>query len=94
MAASHFSALKTATVSVDLPSIATVSTAAVDVTVTGIAVGDMLSVYRPIALNDDLVVAGYRIKSADTVTLFIYNPTGGAIDDAAQPWEFVWWDRT
>lgn len=94
MSAIHHEAFHLTTVSVDLPSIATVSTAAVDVTVTGIAPGDFLAVYRPVALNDDLIFGGYRIKAADTVTLFIYNPTVGAIDNAAVDWEFVWLDRT
>lgn len=94
MAATHFSALSYGTVSVDLPSIATVARAAVSVTIPGLAVGDMLVFYPPATLNDDLIYVGCRVASANTATLFVYNPTIGAIDDAAANWEYHWWDRT
>ncbi len=83
------------TVSVNPASIATVSTGATDVTITGIAVGDaLIGVERPAGINDDLIVSGWRIKAADTITLFLYNPTGGSIDDGALSWVVTWLDLT
>ena len=94
MAATHFSMNHAGSVSVNPPSIATVSKAAVDVTITGLAVGDLLVMHPPTALDDDLIYCGCRVKAADTATIFLYNPTGGAIDDAAQTWTYEWIDFT
>jgi hypothetical protein len=94
MAASHFSAHKYGTVSVDPPSIAATTKGAVNVTIAGLAVGDEIEFYPPAAMNDDLLFVGCRIASANTATLLIYNPTAGALDDGALTWEYTWWDRT
>jgi hypothetical protein len=94
MAATHYSALHYDAVSVNPASIATVTRGSVDVTVPGIAVGDMVVCYPPAALNDDLLYVGCRVTAANTVRLYLYNPTVGAIDDGALTWEFAWWDRT
>jgi hypothetical protein len=94
MAASHFSGNHYGTVSIDLSSIATVSRGSFDVTVTGIAPGDLVVFYPPEAINDDLVYAGCRITAVNTVRLYRYNPTAGAIDDTARTWEYTWIDLT
>jgi hypothetical protein len=94
MAASHPSALQYGTVSVDPASIAATTRLGIDVTITGLAVGDLLVMHPPVGLHDDLVLHGWRVKDDDTATIFLYNPTAGAIDDPAQTWEYEWWDRT
>lgn len=82
-----------ATVAVDPGSISATSTEAVTVTVTGAAVGDIV-VFQPPALNDDLIFSGANVTAANTVTLYIYNPTGGAIDDTEKTWTYLWIDVT
>ena len=82
-----------ATVSVDPGSISATSTGAVTITVTGAAAGDIV-VFQPPALNDDLVFSGANVTAANTVTLYIYNPTGDAIDDTAKTWTYLWIDAT
>lgn len=86
--------IKTGQVSVNPPSIATVSRAAVAVTITGVKVGDKVVFEPPATLNDDLLFVGARVTGDDTVTIYIYNPTAGPIDDGALNWDYVWFDFT
>ena len=86
--------IQSGTISINPPSIATITRAAVTFTLTGAAVGDRIVMEPPAALNDDLVFVGARVTAADTVTVYIYNPTAGAIDDAAQTWNYLWFDLT
>ena len=79
------------TVSVNPASIAAVTKLAHTVTITGIGLvaGDMMVFEPPAALNDDLIYLGCRVTGDDTVDLYIYNPTGGAIDDTARNWNYL-----
>lgn len=77
-----------ATVSVNPASLAATTKAGTAVTVTGVAVGDLVVVEPPAALEDDLIFCGARVTGADEVTVYLYNPTGGAIDAAAANWDF------
>lgn len=86
--------VKSGTVSINPASIATVSTAATTFTITGANVGDALIMNRPASLNDDLIDAGCAITAADTGTIYLYNPTVGAIDDGALSWIYTWIDLT
>ena len=83
-----------ATVSIDPASIAATSRGATTFTVTGAAVGDRISMEPPAGLNDDLVFVGARVTAADTATVYLYNPTAGAIDDGALTWNYTWMDLT
>lgn len=78
------------TVAVDPASIPTVSTGKIAVTITGVAVGDIVHFERPDALNDDLIFGGARVTGANTVTIYLYNPTAGAIDDVSLTWNYTW----
>jgi hypothetical protein len=82
------------TVSVNPASISTVATGKISVTITGVRAGDIIHMERPDTLNDDLIFAGARVTADDTVTLYIYNPTGGGIDDGALTWNYLWFDLT
>jgi hypothetical protein len=86
--------MKYGSVSINPASIATVSRAATTFTVTGAAVGDMLVMSPPATLNDDLIFCGAKITGANTGTMYLYNPTGGPIDDGALTWEYLWFDLT
>jgi hypothetical protein len=81
-------------VSVDPPSIAATTRAAVAVTIVGVSVGDKVLFEPPAALNDDLLFVGARVTATDTVTIYLYNPTGGAIDDSGRTWDYLWFDLT
>jgi len=78
-----------ASASVDLPSIATVTTGSATLPVTG-ATTDMKCFLMPSnAMNDDLIPKGCAVTGADTVTIYVYNPTAAAIDDAAQTYQVL-----
>ena len=78
-----------ASASVDLPSIATVTTGSATLSVTG-ATTDMKCFLMPSnAMNDDLIPKGCAVTGADTVTIYVYNPTAAAIDDAAQTYQVL-----
>jgi hypothetical protein len=75
------------TVSVDPPSIAATTRAAVDVTVAGILATDIVVAEPPAALNDDLIFCGV-VAAAGKFTVSIYNPTAGPINDTARSWKY------
>jgi len=82
------------TVALNPGSISTVSRGTVTFTLTGAATTDIIIMNPPATLNDDLIFAGARVTSADTVTVYLYNPTGGSIDDGELTWSYVWIDTT
>lgn len=82
------------TVALNPGSISTVSRGTVTFTLTGAATTDIIIMNPPATLNDDLIFAGARVTSADTVTVYLYNPTGGSIDDGQLTWSYVWIDTT
>ena len=82
------------TISVDPASIAAVTRGAPTFTLAGAKVGDIIVAQPPAALNDDLVFCGADVTADNTVTLYLYNPTAGPIDDAAQTWRYLWIDAT
>jgi hypothetical protein len=86
--------IKFLTIAVDPASIPTVSTGKIAVTITGLRVGDIVVAERPDTLNDDLVYGGCRVTGNDTLTLYLYNPTGGPIDDGSLNWNFLIFDMT
>lgn len=86
--------VRSGTVSIDPPSIATVSRGAATFTLAGARDGDFIHVQPPATLNDDLIFCGAEVTANDTVTVYLYNPTGGAVDDTARTWRYVWFDLT
>jgi len=93
MAASHFAAMTSGTLSVNPGDISDQQRGSVAVTLTGIAAGDLLVLEPPTNLAVGLAYAGFRI-TADTVTIFLYNSSGGSVNDGALDWRYTWWDRT
>ena len=75
-------------------SIAATSRGTATGTITGAAAGDYVVAEFQASLNDDLVFEGAKITGANTVTIYLYNPTGGAIDDGSLTWKFLWFDLT
>lgn len=76
------------TVSVNPPSIAGGAEADVSVTITGAAAGDVVVLQPPAALTAGLYIVGVAVTATNTVTLRLYNVTGGAIDEAAATWNY------
>jgi hypothetical protein len=80
------------TVSINPASIAATSRGATTFTLTGAKTGDVLVMNPPSGLNDDLVFAGCAVTGTSEGTVYLYNPTGSAIDDAAATWTYLWID--
>jgi hypothetical protein len=93
MGATYFSAITRGTLSVNPASIADQNRGSIAVTLPGLAVGDLLQLEPPAALEGGLGYAGFLI-SADTVTIYLYNSSGGAINGAALNWTYTWFDTT
>ncbi|MFI7630266.1 hypothetical protein [Microbispora rosea] len=71
---------------VDFSSIAAGAVGTSSVTVTGAKVGDVVALGAPSGVNASLIWSGY-VSAADTVTIRMFNPTGGAIDPASATWK-------
>lgn len=83
------------TFSIDDAEIAAATRSATTFPVAGAEVGDFLILDGPPAtLNDDLVPLGAKITADGEGTLYLYNPTGGAIDAGASTWSWLLIDLT
>ncbi len=82
------------TASVDPASIAGTTRGSVTFTLTGAKTTDIIIVNPPADLNDDLLFVGAAISAADTVSIYLYNPTGSAINETSRTFSYVWIDMT
>lgn len=78
------------TVAIDPASINATTTGAPTFTLTGAKAGDVVLMVPPAALEDDLVPKGARVTADNTVTLYLYNGSGGAVDGASLTWTYLW----
>lgn len=85
--------IKTGTVNIDPASIAAGETLDVDVTITGVAAGDIVHLQPPSTFEADLIVSHMEV-TANTVTVRLYNPTAGAINGTDRTWRYLWHDLT
>lgn len=82
------------TVAADPGNIAAQTRGSVDVTIAGVAPGDLVLMNPPDGLNAGLAYAGCRVNAANTVRIYLANITGAGIDDGSQTWAYVWFDLT
>ena len=82
------------TVSIDPASINATTRGGTTFTLTGAATTDIIIVNPPSDLNDDLIYCGAAVTAADTVTVYLYNPTAGSINQAAATFSYCWIDTT
>lgn len=82
------------TVAIDPASINATTRGATTFTLTGAATTDIIIVNPPSDLNDDLIFCGAAVTAADTVTIYLYNPTGGSINQAEATFSYCWIDTT
>lgn len=85
---------KKGSVVVNPTSVGAASVLEVTVTITGVAVGDIVALIPPAALEANLLVGAAVVTAADTVKFRIANPTAGAIDPASATWAYTWIDLT
>jgi len=84
----------TGNISIDPASIAATSRGTATGTFSGCAAGDAVIALGMPAINDDLIYMGADCSAADTIRIYLYNPTAGAIEDGANNWQFLWFDMT
>ena len=82
------------TVAIDPASLAATTRAATTFTLTGAKTTDIIIVNPPSTLNDDLLFVGAAVTAADTVSIYFYNPTASAIDQASATFSYCWIDTT
>lgn len=76
------------TVSVNPGSIAATTRGSVAVTISGLATGDRVILQPPSTLDGNLLFVGSDVTADNTLTIYLYNKSGGAIDDAAASWKY------
>lgn len=86
--------LEVGTGAVNPGSIATVTRGTATLTIVGVAAGDIVYLQPPSGLNAGLLYCGCYVSGADTVTIVLYNATGGSIDDGSLTWTYLWLDAT
>ena len=82
------------TVAIDPASINATTRGGTTFTLTGAATTDIIIVNPPADLNDDLIFTGAAVTAADTVTIYLYNPTASGIDQASATFSYCWIDTT
>lgn len=82
------------TVEIDPAAINATTRGGTTFTLTGAATTDIIIVNPPSTLNDDLIFCGAAVTAADTVTVYLYNPTAGSINQAAATFSYCWIDTT
>ena len=75
--------IKQYTVSVNPASLATLTGAETDVTVTGVSTDDVIISCEPQAALNNGITYSARVKAANTVSIHVVNATAGTIDVAA-----------
>lgn len=78
---------------IDFGSINDGATGTGTITVTGAATGDIVIVNPP-SLTAGLAFAGAAVTAANTVTVYLVNSSGGAIDEAEKTFSYLWVDAT
>lgn len=64
------------------------------VSISGLAVGDVVVLVPPDGLNSGLVYCGCRVTAGDTLTIYLANITGTSVDDGSLTWNYLWFDLT
>lgn len=80
--------------SLDPASIGAQARAGETVTISGVAVGDVVILVPPDGLNSGLVYCGCRVTAGDTLTVYLANITGTSVDDGSLTWNYLWFDLT
>ena len=77
-------------IAVNPGSIDTVSKGSVNVTITGLRTTDRIFLQPPSGLDAGLLYCGADITATNTLTIYLYNKTGGSIDDVSNNWKYTY----
>lgn len=87
---SYITNFVTGTVSVNPGNITATTRGSVNVTITGLDTNDRILLQPPSGLNSGLLYCGVDVTASNTVTIYLYNSTGGGIDDSANTWKYTY----
>jgi hypothetical protein len=82
------------TISIDPGNISATTKGSVNFTLSGASTTDRVLLQPPTGLNSGLLYCGADITSSNTVTVYLYNKTGGGIDDGANTWKYTFFQFT
>jgi len=83
-----------ATATVDVASMLTDAEADVAITITGVAVGDLVLI-EPVDLAEGVALVSAAARcSADTATVTVLNTSSGTVNPASATWRYTWFDLT
>lgn len=80
-------------VNLDPASIPAATKGSVAFALEGAVAGDIVVMMPPLTLEATLLPVGVNVAGG-TVTVYLYNPTGGAVDGASRAWHYLWLDMT
>ena len=86
--------VKTGSVTINPASINSAAVGETSVTITGVAVGDLVQLIPPTNVDAGCVIGQPFVSATDTVKLRIANLSGGSLDIASGSWSYVWIDLT
>jgi hypothetical protein len=87
---SYITKLVTGTISVNPGSIPATTKGSVSITITDLNTNDRIMFQPPTGLNIGLLFCGADVTADDTVTIYLYNTTVGAIDDGVNTWKYTY----
>lgn len=82
--------ISSGTLSVNPGSIGAATKGSVDVSVSGLSTVDRVILHPPSGLNSGLLYCGCDVTASNTLTIYLYNKTGGSIDDGALNWKYTY----
>lgn len=77
-----------ATFPLDLAEVGAGAVVATDVELTGVGVSDLVFVNIETAVAG-IVITGAKVKAANTITVYAYNPTAAAVDQASKTFSIM-----
>jgi hypothetical protein len=87
--------IATGTIAVNPASCNNAAASETQLTLTGVATGDIVILVPPAAgLTAGLVAGDCRVTAADTIKVRIANVSGGTVDEASANWTYLWFDLT
>jgi len=88
----NIKAMGIATITVDLGSVATITTEEETFTCPGVQIGDFVAVSKP-SLEAGIALCDARVSAKDTIAVKVVNPTGDAVNAASEAGFLVFWAR-
>jgi len=88
----NIKAMGIATITVDLGSVATITTEEETFTCPGVELGDFVAVSKP-SLEAGIALCDARVSAKDTIAVKVVNPTAGAVNAASEAGFLVFWAR-